>query len=412
MRTQNKLSAKAVEAAKFDGKPRKLFDGGGLFLHIQAGGRYWRMKYRFGGAERLLALGVYPGVTLAAARVRRDEARALLADGIDPAEQRRAEKTARGTDTFEAVACEWLGNQAKVLAAETLRLTRRRFETWVFPIIGAQPMRALEPPELLRLLRRIEAKGKHETASRMRQRIGQVFRYAIATGRADRDPTADLKGALIPAATQHRAAITTPAEFGALLRAIDSYSGQPASRAALRLAPLTFVRPGELRMARWPEIDLEAAIWRIPSVRMKMKREHIVPLSRQAVAILRELHPVTSHRPFVFESVRPGRPLSENTLNAALRTMGYAGNQMTAHGFRSSASTMLHELGWPPEVIELQLAHAQRSQVAAAYNRSARLEERRRMMQAWADYLDSLSDGASVVAIHGLNGARAGAESI
>lgn len=399
MRTQNKLSAKAVAAAKFEGKPRKLFDGNGLFLHVQAGGRYWRLKYRHNGAEKLLALGVYPHVSLAAARARRDEARAQLADGVNPVEQRRAEKSARGTDTFEAIAREWLENQTKVLAAGTLRLTRRRFETWAFPIIGAQPMRALEPPELLRLLRRIEAKGKHETASRVRQRIGQVFRYAIATGRADRDPTADLKGALMPAATQHRAAITTPAEFGALLRAIDGYSGQPASRAALRLAPLTFVRPGELRMARWPEIDLEAAIWRIPSTRMKMKREHIVPLSRQAVAILRELHPVTSHRPYVFESVRPGRPLSENTMNTALRTMGYSGDMMTPHGFRASASTLLHELGWAPEVIELQLAHAQRSQVAAAYNRSARLEERRRMMQTWADYLDSLRDGANVVAL-------------
>lgn len=400
MRTQNKLSAKAVEAAKFEGKPRKLFDGNGLFLHVQASGRYWRLKYRHNGAEKLLALGVYPAVSLAAARVRRDEARAQLADGINPTAQRRATKDSLGKDTFEAVAREWLENQTKVLAAGTLRLTRRRFETWAFPIIGAQPMRALEPPELLRLLRRIEAKGKHETASRVRQRIGQVFRYAIATGRADRDPTADLKGALMPAATQHRAAITTPAEFGALLRAVDGYSGQPASRAALRLAPLTFVRPGELRMARWPEIDLEAAIWRIPSTRMKMKREHIVPLSRQAVAILRELHPVTSHRPYVFESVRPGRPLSENTMNTALRTMGYSGDMMTPHGFRASASTLLHELGWAPEVIELQLAHAQRSQVAAAYNRSARLEERRRMMQAWADYLDSLRDGgAKVVAL-------------
>lgn len=399
MHTQNKLSAKAVEAAKFEGKPRKLFDGNGLFLHVQAGGRYWRLKYRFGGAEKLLALGVYPHVSLAAARVRRDEARAQLADGINPTAQRKATKDSLGKDTFEAVAREWLENQTKVLAAGTLRLTRRRFETWAFPIIGAQPMRALEPPELLRLLRRIEAKGKHETASRVRQRIGQVFRYAIATGRADRDPTADLKGALMPAATQHRAAITTPAEFGALLRAIDGYSGQPASRAALRLAPLTFVRPGELRMARWPEIDLEAAIWRIPSTRMKMKREHIVPLSRQAVAILQDLHPVTSHRPYVFESVRPGRPLSENTMNTALRTMGYSGDMMTPHGFRASASTLLHELGWAPEVIELQLAHAQRSQVAAAYNRSARLEERRGMMQAWADYLDSLRDGANVVAL-------------
>ncbi|MFZ2208369.1 MAG: integrase arm-type DNA-binding domain-containing protein [Porticoccaceae bacterium] len=399
MRTHNKLTAKAVEAAKFEGTPRKLFDGAGLYLHLQAGGRYWRLKYRHNGAEKLLALGVYPHVTLASARARRDEARAQLADGINPTAQRKATKASAGKDTFEAVAREWLENQSKVLAPETLRLTRRRFETWAFPIIGAQPMRALEPPELLRLLRRIEAQGKHETASRVRQRIGQVFRYAIATGRADRDPTADLKGALMPAATQHRAAITTPAEFGALLRAIDGYSGQPASRAALALAPLTFVRPGELRMARWPEIDLDAAIWRIPSVRMKMKREHIVPLSRQAVAILRELHAITCHRPFVFESIRAGRPLSENTMNTALRTLGYTGAMMTPHGFRASASTLLHELGWPPEVIELQLAHAQRSQVAAAYNRSARLEERRRMMQAWADHLDNLRKGAAVVPI-------------
>lgn len=399
MRTQNKLSAKAVAAAKFEGTPRKLFDGAGMYLHIQARGRYWRLKYHHNGAEKLLALGVYPHVSLAAARVRRDEARAQLADGINPTAQRKATKDNLGKDTFEAVAREWLENQTKVLAAGTLRLTRRRFETWAFPIIGAQPMRTLEPPELLRLLRRIEAKGKHETASRVRQRIGQVFRYAIATGRADRDPTADLKGALMPAATQHRAAITTPAEFGKLLRAIDGYSGQPASRAALLLAPLTFVRPGELRMARWPEIDLDAAIWRIPSTRMKMKREHIVPLSRQAIAILRDLHPITCHRPFVFESIRAGRPLSENTMNTALRTLGYTGAMMTPHGFRASASTLLHELGWPPEVIELQLAHAQRSQVAAAYNRSARLEERRRMMQAWADYLDSLRDGAGVVPI-------------
>lgn len=399
MRAQNRLTAKAVAAAKFEGKPRKLFDGAGLFLHLQAGGRYWRLKYRHNGAEKLLALGVYPHVTLAAARARRDEALTQLADGIDPTAQRKAEKASAGTDTFEAVTREWMAKQTKVLAPETLRLTRRRFETWAFPIIGAQPMRALEPPELLRLLRRIETQGKHETAKRVRQRIGQVFRYAIATGRADRDPTADLKGALTPTATQHRAAITTPAEFGALLRAIDGYSGQPASRAALALAPLTFVRPGELRMARWPEIDLDAALWRIPSVRMKMKREHIVPLSRQAVAILRELHPITCHRPYVFESVRPGRPLSENTMNTALRTMGYSGDMMTPHGFRASASTLLHELGWPPEVIELQLAHAQRSQVAAAYNRSARLEERRRMLQAWADHLDSLRKGAAVVPI-------------
>ncbi len=395
-RTLNKLTAKAVEAAKFEGKPRKLFDGGGLYLHVQKTGRYWRLKYRFGGTEKLLALGVYPDVTLAAAREARKDARALLVQGIDPASQRKAEREA-DAETFEAVAREWLDMQRKTLTADTVRLARRRLETWAFPRIGSRPIRELEPPEVLRLLRRIEAKGKHETAHRVRQRIGQICRYAIATGRADRDPTADLRGALATVPTQNRAAVTEPRAVGALLRAIDAYDGQPATCAALQLLALTFVRPGELRKATWAEFDLEGAVWRIPAERMKMRRDHVVPLSEQAVTILEELEPLTGHRPFVFEAARPGRPLSENTINAALRTLGYSGDQMTAHGFRAMASTLLHELGWPPEVIELQLAHAQRSQVAAAYNRSARLPERRKMMQAWADYLITLRTGAGKV---------------
>lgn len=399
----NKLTSKQVEAATFDGRPIKKSDGDGLFLHVQKSGRYWRFRYWFDGKEKLLALGVYPAVSLKRAREKRDEARQLLADGVDPSARRRAEKMTDGNETFEAVAREWLSVQEKKLAADTLRLARRRLESWAFPIIGARPVVELEPPEILRLLRRIEAKGKHETAHRVRQRISQIMRFAIVTGRARRDPTADLKGALVTTPTKNRAAITDPREVGPLLRAMEGYDGQPATWAALQVLALTFVRPGELRKAEWPEIDLDEAIWRIPAERMKMDRPHIVPLSTQAVEVLRWLQPITGHRPYVFEATRPGRPLSENTINGALRGLGYSGDIMTAHGFRAMASTLLHEMGWPPEVIELQLAHSQRSQVAAAYNRSARLDERRRMMEAWGDYLDQLraGDGGNVVPLKG-----------
>ncbi|WP_018144888.1 integrase arm-type DNA-binding domain-containing protein [Thioalkalivibrio sp. AKL6] len=399
----NKLTAAELKAAKFKGKPYKLADGGGLYLHVQKSGQYWRLKYRFGGREKLLALGVYSTVGLAAARKARDDAKTLLSEGKDPGAVRRDARVRElEADTFEAVAREWLERQASRLADETLRITRRRLETWAFSDIGDRRLAEIEPPDVLRLLRRVESRGKHETAHRLRQRIGQIFRYAIATGRADRDPTADLKGALATTPTKHRSALTTPDTVAPLLRAIHGYDGQPVTWAALRLLSLTFVRPGELRQANWGEFDLDGALWRIPAGRMKAKRDHLVPLSPHAVECLRWLYPLTGHRPYVFEGVRRNRPLSENTINSALRALGYDGSQMTAHGFRSMASTMLHELGWPPEVIELQLSHAQRSQVAAAYNRSARLDERRRMMEAWADYLDSLRDGtANVVALRG-----------
>lgn len=386
----NKLSAAEVKAATYGDRAYKVFDGAGLFLHVQASGRYWRLKYRWGGRERLLSLGVYPRVSLAKARERRDEARKLIDDGIDPSARRKAEKAARNKPTrFEAVAREWLQKQT-TLAPGTRTVTLRRWERWVFPHIGSTPIDRLEPADVLHVLRRIEAAGKHETAHRMRQRIGQVCRFAVASGRADRDPTGDLKDALAPVPRRNRAAITEPDAFGGLLRAMDGYDGQPSTKAALHLLALTFVRPGELRFAAWPEFDLEGAIWRIPGSRMKMGREHIVPLAPEAIEHLRRLHPVTGHRPYVFEGNRPGRPISENTVNMALKTMGYSADQATAHGFRSTASTLLHEMGWPPEVIELQLSHAQRSQVAAAYNRSARLEERQKMMLAWAEYLDKL----------------------
>ena len=399
---ENRLSKKQVDTARYQGKARKLFDGGGLFLHVQASGRYWRLKYRYSGREKLISLGVYPEVSLRRARERRDQIRELLSEGYDPSEHPRpwdqhAEADDAADETLEAVAREWLRKQENHLQQETIQLAWQRLSNWIFPALGHRPIDEIEPPELLKALRGIEVHGKHETAHRVRQRLSQVFRYAIATGRADRDPTADLKGALAPVPTRNRAAVTTPAEAGSLMRAIHGHEGQPATVAALNVLALTFVRPGELRLARWEEFDLEGRLWRVPAERMKMRREHLVPLSEQAVSWLEWLRPVTRDRPYAFEGKRPGRPLSDNTLNACLRTLGYSGDEMTSHGFRAMASTLLHELGWPPEVIELQLAHAQRNQVAAAYNRSARLEERRRMMQAWADYLDSLRSGETNV---------------
>lgn len=388
----NKLTAAALRAAKYEGRPHKIADGGGLYLHVTASGKYWRMKYRADGREKLLSFGVYPRVSLAEARQARDEAKARLARGEDPQEAKRASRETRA-DTFRVLAEDWMERKRSELAEDTLRLTRSRLETWVFPEIGQRPVREIEPPDVLRLLRVPESRGKHETAHRLRQRIGQIFRYAIATGRADRDPTTDLKGALASTPTKHRAAITTPNEVADLLRAIDHYDGQPSTWAALRMLALTFVRSGELRGATWDEIDLDEGTWRIPDARMKMRQPHIVPLSEQACECLRWLHALTGPDGLVFKGLRPGKPISENTLLASLRNLGYASSEMTPHGFRATASTLLHELGWPPEVIELQLAHAQRSQVAAAYNRSARLLERREMMQAWADHLDTLREG-------------------
>jgi integrase len=398
-RTTNKLTDAALRAARYKNRPVKMFDGGGLFLHVQESGRYWRLKYRHGGRERLLALGVYPTVTLAAARKARDEARTLLSEGIDPSLHRKAQKAA-GADTFKAVADEWLGKQKGVLAPVTYGKAE-----WLLgllhPHIGKRPVREIAAPELLAALRRIEARGTHETAHRARQKAGQVFRYAVATGKADRDPAADLKGALTPVKVQSRAAVTDPAAVGALLRSLDGYTGQPQVTAALRLAPLLFVRPGELRRMEWSELDLDAGEWRIPAAKTKMREAHVVPLSTQAVAILRDLAPLTGPDGFVFPGTRSkDRPLSENTLNAALRRMGYAADEMTAHGFRALASTRLNEMGWAPDIIERQLAHAERNKVRAAYNRAQHLDQRKRMMQAWADYLDGLrSGGDKVVAL-------------
>ena len=390
------LTETRIRAAKPHQKPYKLPDGRGLYLLVSpTGGRLWRLRYRYAGRESMLGLGAYPEVTLKAARDRADDTRKQLAKGTDPAAAKRAERSAQA-DTFQAIALEWLGKQR--FATATREKTDWTFNELLFPFVGGKSVRQLTAPDILAVLRRLEARGKHETAHRTRQRVSQVMRYAIATGRAESDPTRDLRGALTPVVQRSHAAITEPARVGELLRAVDGYIGDPATIAALRLAPLVFVRPGELRAAEWREFNLEAAEWRIPGARMKMGEQHIVPLSQQAVAILDGLRPISGHGRYLFPSLRTReRPISENTLGAALRRLGYSKDEMTAHGFRAMASTLLNEQGFPPDVIELQLAHIERNKVRAAYNRAQRIEERRKMMQAWANYLDALKSGGNIV---------------
>jgi integrase len=383
------------------GKPYKLADGGGLYLEVvPAGGKLWRWKYRIGGKEKRLALGAYPDVGLADAREKHAAARKLLAAGIDPGEQRKAERVAKGEhtgNTFSAVGEEVLQLRAKKLAAGSAIRERRLLEKDLAPYIGRRPVADITAAELLAVLRKVESRGAVETAHRARMLAGQVFRYAIQTGRAERNPAADLVGALAAPDSRHFAALTEPAEVAPLLRAIHGYSGTPAVEAALKLAPLVFVRPGELRRARWADIDLEAGEWRFTA--SKTGQPHIVPLCSQAVAILTTLHPLTCRGEFVFPSVRGrGRPMSENTVNAALRRLGFDSDTMTGHGFRAMARTVLDEvLGFRPDFIEHQLAHAVRDPNGRAYNRTAHLTERRKMMQAWADYLDALRTNANVV---------------
>ena len=395
------LTDTKLKALKPRGKLYRLADGAGLCIEVHpSGARYWRFRYRFAGKAKMLSLGVYPEVSLADARQRLEDVRRLLGCGIDPSAQRRQDKlTAQFAvvNGFEAVAREWLAGRGK-LADVTKAKTRWMLETYVFPWIGKRPVGEVTAPELLAVLRRPESLDKLETAQRLKQICGQVFRYAVATGRAERDPSADLRGALKTKKTRHHASITNPAKVGELLRAIDGFSGGLVVASALKIAPLVFVRPGELRKAEWSEFDLDNAEWRIPAERMKMRALHIVPLSEQAVAILKELQPLTGHGRYVFPSIRSQRdPMSENTITAALRRLGYTGDEMTGHGFRSMASTMLNEQGWAPDVIERQLAHAERNRVRAAYNHAEYLPERRKMMQAWADYLGGLRDASGKV---------------
>ena len=342
----------------------------------------------------MVSFGSYPEVSLAKARDRRKDARELVADGLDPSVVKRAEKFARleeGGNTFEAIGREWYQKHSPRWSKSHSDRSKRLLEKDLFPWLGSRPIVEIDAPELLRVMRRIESRGAVDTAHRALQYCGMVFRYAVATGRANRDPSGDLRGALPPVQKKHHASIIEPKAIGELLRVIDGYQGHLVTRCALQLAPFVFVRPGELRRAEWSEIDLEDAEWRIPAAKMKMESPHIVPLSRQALAVLDEIKPLTGGRTYVFPSVRSRkRPMSENTVNAALRRLGYTKEQMTGHGFRSMASTLLNEQGWHHDAIERQLAHAERNGVRAAYNYAEHLPERRRMMQAWADYLDGL----------------------
>ena len=387
------LTEVAIRAARAAQRPYKVSDEKGLYLLVKPNGaRLWRYKYRHAGIEKLLAIGRYPDVSLREARDRRDDARKLVANHVDPSLRKRIEREGRG-NTFAAVGEEWLETKRVSLSASTWQRDRDQLVKIVGPYLGKRPIAEIEAPELLAVLKRLEKKGLHDTAHRVRAVCGRVFRYAIATGRASRDISGDLKGALAAKGTQSYAAITDPAKVGQLMRAIEDYDGQATTHAALKLAPYVFVRPGELRAAEWSEFDLDRSEWRIPAERMKMREAHIVPLARQALEILREVHKRTGEGRFVFPAIgKRERPLSENTLNAALRRLGYAKDEMTAHGFRTIASTLLKEQGWHPGLIELQLAHKERNKVRAAYNRAQRLEERRKMMRAWADYVDELRE--------------------
>jgi integrase len=397
------LTDPAVRRAKPADAVFNLYDTGGLYLTVAVtGAKWWRLKYRFGGKERRIGLGAYPEVTIAEARERRDDARAILRDGKDPGRERQADRlraAVASENTFKAVSGDWLKEVSPRLAPASYKKN-----VWLLGLVtselGPRPMTEITPPDVLAALERIKARGRLETARRAKQLVGQVFAYAIENHRAERNPVSDLRRSVAGAKPRPRAALTKPDDVGRLLRAIDGFQGQPTTLGALRLAPLVFVRPGELRRAEWSEIDLDRAEWRIPAAKMKMREEHIVPLATQAVAILRELHDLTGTRRFAFPSIRThDRPMSENTVNAALRTLGFDKNTMTGHGFRAMASTRLNELEWSPDVIERQLAHAERNKVRAAYNRAQYLEERRKMMQAWADYLDVLRTGANVVPI-------------
>ncbi len=391
------LTDTAIRNAKPKDKQYKLSDERGLYLLVLKSGKYFRFDYRFFGKRKTMALGVYPDTSLSDAREKRDKARKLLAKDVDPSQHKQKKKAAMKEKTknnFEAIAWEWIKKQkTKWSEGHTYRVTRK-LELNVFPWLGKQPIKEITSEELLTVLEKMEKRGVPYSAGRTKAIIGQVFRYAIATGRAKFDPSAALKGSLTPTTTKNRAAITDPKKIGGLLRAIDGYDGQIMTMCALRLAPLTFVRPRELRHAEWLEIDLDNAEWKIPAHKMKMNLPHIVPLSRQAVDILMEIKPVTGDGRYVFPSLRStARPMSNNTVNAALRRMGYSKEEMTGHGFRAMASTILHEQGWPSDVIERQLTHSEGNSVKAAYNHAQHLPERRKMMQAWADYLEKLKGG-------------------
>ena len=400
-----KLSDVAVKNAAPKDKPFKLSDGAGLYLEIMpTGSKYWRLKFRYAGKEKRLALGVYPAVTLKAARKAARDARDGLAAGIDPTETRRQDKLERSVgaaNSFRAVALEWYEKEKPHWSESHIKRAGWLLEKNLFPWLGHRPIAEINPPELLATLRKTESKGTLETAHRAKQIAGQIFRYAVATGRTERDPTPDLKGALATPKGGHHAAIIDPKEVGDLLRAIDGFRGTPAVMAALKLSPLLFCRPGELRHMEWAEIDWEQERWEIPAEKMKLRLPHIVPLCSQALVILRDIQPITGRSKYVFPSARgASRPLSENGVRTALRTLGFTNDEMTPHGFRAMARTILDEvLGYRVEWIEHQLAHAVKDANGRAYNRTSHLPQRKEMMQAWADYLVALKVGGKVIPV-------------
>lgn len=397
------LTVTAINAAKPKDKAYKLTDSLGLYLLVApSGGRLWRMNYRFLGRQKTLSFGNYPDVSLAKAREKRSEAREALAGGRDPTEVRKEkirEQRAKAEETFQVIADEWFARlEMEGRAPKTLQKMRWLLDL-AYPLIGNRPIADLTAPELLEVLRKVEVRGRYETANRLRSTFGTIFRYAIVTGRAQRDVSADLRGALITPKTQHRAAILEPKALGGLLRAVDAYEGQPSVRIALKMLPHMFPRPGELRMAEWKEFDLETAVWTIPAEKTKMRRPHKVPLTDQVLAMIAELVPITGEGKFLFPSIRSAdRPITDNTLNAALRRLGFGKDEVSAHGFRATASTLLNEMGkWHPDAIERQLAHVESNDVRRAYARGTHWDERVRMMRHWSNYLDGLQAGGKVV---------------
>ena len=390
------LSAVAVTKAKPRAKAYKLTDDRGLYLLVSpTGGRYWRMNFRFADKARTIAFGVFPDVSLADARARRDNARKLLANGIDPTVERKVEVARiefEATTSFRAVAEEWLTKREREGLGEITIAKAKWLLDFAYPILGDRKISEITTPELLGVLREVEGRGRHESARRLRSICGRVFRYAIATGRAEHDLAASLRDALITPKVRHLAAITNSQEVGPLLRAIDGFNGHKVTQLALSLAPHVFVRPGELRHAEWVEIDWDQAVWSIPAAKMKMRRPHKVPLSRQSLGILRQVLDITGNGQFIFPGFQSlKRPMSENALNGALRRLGYSGDEMTSHGFRAMASTLLNEMGtWHPDAIERQLAHVESDGVRRAYARGEYWDERVRMMQGWSDHLDKL----------------------
>jgi len=398
------LSDTAIKNAKAaPDKAFKMPDEKGMYLLVhQNGSKYFRFDYRFNGKRKTLALGVYPDTTLKAARAKRDDAREQIAKGIDPGLMRKIEKAGSAENTFSAVAKEFIEARKYKWSDSHRAHVEQCFERDVYPWLGDRPLKDVSAVEVLATLRRIVDRGALETAARTKQFIGQAIRYGIATGRAERDVTADLRGALPSPVRGHFAAITEPKPLGQLLRDIDAYKGSFVVRTALQLQPLIFARPANLAAAEWSEFDLDAAEWRIAADKMKMKDAHIVPLSRQAVALLRDIYPLTGNTKFVFSSYQGKTDcdphINREAIGAALRRMGYKGEH-TTHGFRTTASTLLHEQGFHSDMIERQLSHAERNRIKAAYNRAQHLPERRLMMQAWADYLDGLKNGAEVIPI-------------